>query len=219
MTGHPDDLAFPWAKRPADQIRILQSDIQQLAFARRLPVRDGRLVQVPHVVQFVAMCQVRPAAFFAGVVVLGIIDRPRRVEVTVGLLGGGDLVDYRVNVGFQLWIGVSSQTVGCPFDCLEHVRVVEVDTAETALLQAPGDGEVVNPTRFLAHPEHVPDSDTPVGFDARSPETAFQPDLRERYRTDRVVMLCPGSRWPIGCKRTDQEEEKAGVPGLRGEHR
>jgi hypothetical protein len=69
-------------------------------------VRDGRLVEVSEVVELVAVDLLEdPALLSRPRVRLLRVDRARRVQVSVGLLRGGDLLDQPVDVASSFGSG------------------------------------------------------------------------------------------------------------------
>ena len=68
------------------------------------------------------------------------------VEISVGLLGGGNLGDDLVDRLLQLGIGMGGQRIRGPFQHLVDVRIVEHEPLELALHEFGGLGEVVDPS-------------------------------------------------------------------------
>ena len=92
-------------------------DVEQRALAGGLIVRDRGFVQMPEVVQLVAVDLLEDPALRSRPGVRRLrVDRACRVEIPVGLLRRGDLLDEAVDVGFQLGIGVDAQRVGRAFN-------------------------------------------------------------------------------------------------------
>ena len=176
------------------QIGGLRRDVEEVLLAGRLVVGGGRLEQVAEVVELVRVVALVDPALLAGPAVrVHRIDRPRRVDVAVGLLRGGDLRDHPVNVGVELRIGLDVEDVGCAFDHLVEVGVVERIRRRllVVLLAAQrhrGALEVVDASRLLALLERGRDRDLAVGLDARRPEDVVQLDGREGHRLDGVVV-------------------------------
>ena len=115
--------------------------------------------------------------------------RPRRVEVTVGLLGRRDLGDDPVEIAVELRVGMDHQRIRGAFDRFIDVRIVIALALVLGLQQAAGDGEVVDPPRLLALLEDGRDGDPAVGLDARRPEAVADLDGGERNGRDGVVLF------------------------------
>ena len=89
----------------------LRATSSSFVLAGGLVVGDGRLDQVAGAIQFVAVLDVLPALLRLDEGVIG-------VEVAVGLLGGGDLVDDGVGALFQVGVALVGQRVGDALDDL-----------------------------------------------------------------------------------------------------
>ena len=127
------DVELPRPPDRSHEVGAFDRHIEQRPFARRLIVRDGSLVQMPHIVQLVTVTVVAlqppavvhplPGTRDAGRVVG--MNGARRVEISVRLLRRGDLGDQRVQVGIQRGIRRRGQTVSRAFDHLIDIRIVE----------------------------------------------------------------------------------------------
>ena len=137
---------------------------EQCLLAGAEVVGDGGLEQVAEVVELVAVVAFEHPALGAGPAVrLLRVDRPRRVDVAVGLLRGGDLRDQAVDVGVELRIRVDVERVGRALDDLVDVGVVERIAGgaffeRLAAERLRGALEVVDALRALALLERGPGS-------------------------------------------------------------
>ena len=89
------------------QVGVLDRDVQQAGFSGGAVMGCCGFVQVAAVVQFVAEVRVfYPALFTDPLVQVGRIriDGAGRVQVSVGLLRPADVIDERVQVGFQFLV-------------------------------------------------------------------------------------------------------------------
>ena len=111
----------------------------------------------------------------------GLGQREIGVQVSVGLLGGGDLGDYAVGGFFQGRIGISGQRVRGALQHLVDIGVVEVDAAEFALHQSAGLREVVDPAGLFAPLKVVRQRFPTVGLQPRRPEPIAELHVRKRH--------------------------------------
>ena len=176
------------------EVGALDGDGQQVLLARGLVVRGRGLVQVPKVIELVAHVEVRPTFLAQPVLRRRAADRPRRVEVAVGLLGGGDLGDETVDMLIELGVGVRRQGIGGRFDDLVDVGVVEGEAGAELPAWGPGLGgfgqlEVLDPARVLVLLEDMGDGHGAVRVQARRPERVCEMDVREGHGRGRVIGL------------------------------
>ena len=199
LVPRPDGL-LAGTERAVEQLGRPEGHVQQGSLARRLVVRDRGLVEMAEVVELVAvyLLPLPPPLSRPPVRVLG-INGAGRVEVTVRLLGRGDLRDEAVQVGFQPGVRTNAERVGGALDHLVEVRVVE-GVARRRLVReglaaegGRGALEVVDALALLALLEGEGNAHRPVGLDARQPERVREVHRRERHRSHRVVAGCgPG---------------------------
>jgi hypothetical protein len=115
-------------------------------------------------------------------------DRPRRVQVAVGLLGGGDLGDQIVQAPFKVLVGTHAQGVSSALDDLVYVGIVEGIYPPIGALQQPtGYRKVVDASSFFARFKRKGDRHPAVGLHARRPESFVEMDSGEGYRCDWIV--------------------------------
>jgi hypothetical protein len=163
-----------------------------------LIVRRRRLEQVAEIVELVAVVALVDPALLARPPVRALgVDRPRRVDVAVGLLSRGDLRDEAVDVGVQLGIGLHVQHVRRAFDDLVEVAVIERVGRRGHVVRLAPQGlrralEIVHATRLVALLEGRRNRDRAVGLDPRRPEDVVQPDRGEGHRLDGIVGLILG---------------------------
>ena len=175
---------------------------------------DGRLVHVAGAVELVAVRQVEPA-LRAGHARRGLgIDRPRRVEISVGLLGGGDLRDPDVDLLLELGIGLEHQDIGRGLDDLVDVGIVEGVgglelPARRALERGRGELEVLDPLGVLALLHLVGDGDGDVTACRRAPEAAVELDRGHGHGLDGIVLDGGGAsgRGEDGGASEDEQAE------------
>ena len=126
VTRHHERLSLVGPHLLARHVRIAAGNVQELSFARSLPVGHGTLHHVPQVVQLVAQFLLLHPTRLAGPVVrVGRVLRTRRVEVAVGLLRPADDVYHRVTVGLQPLVGIGLQDIGSALQRLVGVGIVE----------------------------------------------------------------------------------------------
>src|SRR5271166_6952435 len=183
---------------------------------RRPEVGDRAFEQVAGVVEFVVVAQVRPALVGLALVVPAI-------EVAVGRLRPREIVDDRVNLGFDVLIAPVRQGVTRRFDPLADVRVPENLHGEA--MRVARNGERGNGLRQL---QRLEDADLlELGVLARNraledclyplaPELAGDPDFRERHRG--IGALChdplsvPSDRLAPQELRTTREQGSRRTP-------
>ena len=104
MPWHIDPLSVFFAKHLIDQIGILQSDLQQRPLSGCLVVGHGCFVEMPHIVEFVAVFEVRPACL-SGVALqaerLFAMDGANGVEIAIFMLGSRNFCNQLVKIFFQ----------------------------------------------------------------------------------------------------------------------
>src|SRR5207244_10596769 len=104
------------------------------------------------------------------------VNGARGVEVPVFLLTGRDLFDEAVDVGFELRVGLNGQGIGCAFDYLVDVGIVERITRRLfvgeslAAKRRARAQEVVQTSGLLVLLEGKRDSNLAIGLDTRRPE-------------------------------------------------
>ena len=189
------NIQFPRPPDRGHKIRALDRHIEQGAFAGRLIMRDGRLVQMADIIKLmtVAVIAFQTAAviqppFRAGDPrrVIG-MDGARRVQITVRLLRGRDLGNQLVQIRIQFRIGRQRETIGCALDHFVDIRIVKRRPAELAGHQAAGFRKVVDASGLFAFFERIPDGHGMIGLEPVPPEPGPQLDRRERQRPHRII--------------------------------
>jgi hypothetical protein len=184
----------------------------------------GCFEEVAEVVKFVAVVSLELPACLAGpgVGVLR-VDRSRRVQVTIGLLRGGDLRDEVVDVRLEFRVGVHGERVGGALDHLVGIGVVEGVARRLrvrerlAAQRGRGADEVVDAAREFALLEREGDADQPVGLDLRRPELVVEVDGREGHRLHGVVAACaPGL---LRCAASGRDQTRTRSRGERASGR
>ena len=197
---HLGDLVTRPDRSPAgaegldEQVRALERDVEQGALARGLIVRGGRFIEVPEVVELVAVVALelppvlpRPRVRARGV------DGAGGVEVAVALLRRGDFFDQAVDVGIQLRIRPDAQRIGSALDDLVQVGIVEgiprrlrvLERLVAERLRRPD--EILDATGELALLERERNRLGAIGLDARRPEHIGEVNGGEGHRLDGIV--------------------------------
>ena len=118
MSGIAAPLPGVSAESRGDMVDGAFHDVEEAPPPGRPEVGDRAFEQVAGVVEFVVVAQVRPALVGLALVVPA-------VEVAVGRLRPREIVDDRVNLGFDVLIAPVRQGVARRFDPLADVRVPE----------------------------------------------------------------------------------------------
>ena len=174
----------------AEEIGVLQRDVEESALARRLEVRGRRLEKMPGIVELVAEhrlvhppLRTRPPVGMPG------IDGAGGVKVSVRFLRRGDDGYELVDLCPKLRVVHGRQRGAGPFDDLVDVGVIErILGAEGPLHHMGGLEEIVHASRGVALFEGDGDGDVMVPADARGPELVGEPDGGKRHRLNRVVL-------------------------------
>ena len=202
VTG-PDGL-LSGAESLVEQIGGAQCDIQQRALTRGLVMRDGRFIEMPEIVQFVAVDSLQNPALRAGPRVrMRGIDGAGGVEISVLLLRRADLFDESVDVSFELGIGINTERVGRALDHFINVGVVEwirrifVILKWLAAQRLGSANEVVDAPGLFVFLECERNGDFAIDLDARRPESVVDVDGGEGNRLNRIV---------TGLRPTGREE-------------
>jgi hypothetical protein len=172
----------------AKQVRVLRRDVEQVLLPRRLKVCDGRFDQVPGVVRLVAAgVLVFPALRAETSGRLLRIDRPRRLEVAVGLLRLADDRDQIVELRGERRIGMVDERKGRGLDDLVDVRVVEPPALIVALFQSRAFAQIIRAPGLLVLIEDVRNRDGAIGLHLLPPESAGHFHGRHRHGNDRIL--------------------------------
>ena len=106
------------AEGGADVVEVALHHVEHLAAAGGLEVGDRAFEQVAAVVELVVVAEVGPA-------VAGLVGDVPEVEVAVGELGGGELVDDVVDLGLDGFVAAVVKGVGRRLDPLADVGIPE----------------------------------------------------------------------------------------------
>ena len=136
VAGHA--LTLGRAKHAVDEVGVFDGHVQQRSLAGGAEMGDGGLDQVAGAIQLVHIAQVRQAFARLGQGEVG-------VQISVGLLGGGDLGDDLIDGFLQLGIGMGGQRIRSRFQHLVDVRIVEDQSLELAFHEFRRLDEVVDP--------------------------------------------------------------------------
>ncbi len=135
----------------ADEIGVLQGNVENLSLAGSLEVSHCSLVEVARAVELMSPPDIRPALLAAPHRLIGIERRASGVKVTILFLSGVKQLDYAVDIGLQFGIRMGSEAVGRALDGFVNIRIVEaVASVMHTLLQAAREGKVLDPAGFLA---------------------------------------------------------------------
>ncbi len=207
--------ALSRAEDAVDQVGALDGYVEEVPFSRGLEMGRGRFIEMPEVVELVAHVEVRPALLPHPVDRrVRRVDRPGCVEIAIVFLGGGDLGDDIIHLFFQPGIGIDHQRIGCAFDDLVDIGVVErIFRAERALGKAAGDLEILDPAGRFRLLEGEGDGDRTIGLDAWRPKIVAEFDGRQRNWADGIIRP---RRFLAGDLRPHQERagKKCPNPGF-----
>ncbi|OPZ76999.1 MAG: hypothetical protein BWY77_01778 [bacterium ADurb.Bin431] len=182
-------LGTAGAEGGADEVGVLEGDLEEIAFAGRLVMGHGGFIEMTHVVELVAHVELRPALLAGPLLQIGGVVGAGGVEIAILLLGGGDEADQAVQVGRQFFILLHAEGVGGAFDDLVDIAVVErIAALLGALEQSPGDGKVGDAAGFFGLGEGVGDGDGAVGLNARRPELVFEMHPGEGHWLNGIVL-------------------------------
>ena len=200
VAGRVFQLRRRGAERSVDEIGRLHRHIEKRSPARRLPIGDGGLVEMPHVVELVAVRKIAPArrahAIKADLPVfplLGEAERPRRVEVAVRLLCAGNRRIHAVDVFFELCVRMCGKNICRTLDNLVHIGVVIRNAPERPPLVFGGVPEV-RYARELALLEVCLKRNEPVRLKPRQPEPARHRHVGDVGRADGAA-VCKQPEW------------------------
>jgi hypothetical protein len=114
--GHLGDLvsrpgrAPAGTERPHEEVGGLDRHVEQRALAGGEMMRHRRFEEVAEIVELVTVVTLEHPPLGTGPAMRVLrIDRPRRVDIAVGFLRGGDLCDQTIDVGVKLWIRRDAQ--------------------------------------------------------------------------------------------------------------
>ena len=198
MAWHP--VTFTGAEDRHHMVGHTDAHVQQLALAGNLVIGHTRLDHMSGAVHLVPV-HILPAVLQSGEGVEG-------VDVAVGLLGRGELVNPLVALGFQHRIRMVLQGIGHPLQGLVHVGVVKEDARVLSaalggvLVVADAVGLVLD--LIDAHGQgHVL-----VGLQPRRPEAILNLHLGERNRCNefQAFFLLLGAARQQRHRHADQRE-------------
>src|SRR4051812_4282985 len=127
------------------------------------------------------------------------IDGSRRVDITIGFLRRGDLVDQAVYICPQLRIWIYPKRVRRSFNYLIWVGIVKREWRVVPVLDSDATkylgstNEILDPPCPLTLIESRRDADLAICFDLWGPKLIVHVHLRERNWFDRVIAF--RSRW------------------------
>ena len=205
MTRHHAHLAGIGPYLLTGHVGIAAGNVEELAFARSLPVGDSTLNHVTEIVELVTQILLfHPTTVASPVMRVGRVLRAGGIEVAVGLLRLGNDVDDRVAVGLQTLVRIGLQDIGGTFECLVGVGIVErvahaVDLEHLRGVLQVGSGvlEVLVAAFALALREGEGYGSVTTGLEALTPERAGRHlDGGEGNGGDGVPVLRP-----YGAKR------------------
>src|SRR5216684_2531257 len=119
------------------------------------------------------------------------------VEISIFLLRRADLFDESVDIRFELGVGRNAERVGCAFDHLINVSVVEwiwrvfVIFKRLAAKRLGSANEVVDTSGLLVLLECERNSNLAIDLDARRPESVVHVNCSEGHRFDWIVAGLP----------------------------
>ena len=204
MTRHHAGLSLSRSHLAAHHIGIAHGNVEELAAARSLIVRNGSFHHVAQVVQLVAQVFLLhppriacPVMGIAGVLCAG------GVKIAVGLLSRGNDVNHRVYVMAQLLVGEGLQQIRCTLNGLIDIGVVEreahavhLEHFRGVLQMFSGMLKVLISPLALAFREGQRDSDAPRGIESLSPERGrHYLHGGEGYWLDRIVLRSNSAEW------------------------
>ena len=117
------------------------------------------------------------------------------VEIAIGFLRLGDLVDQAIDIGLEFWIRSDAQSVGGALDYFVRVGVVEgkawrVFVGERFAANGfGGPDEILDTASALTLIEGGGNTDAAIGFYFGGPELIGDVNLIERDRLNRVIGL------------------------------
>ena len=194
MSGPEMQLVGTGAEGLAQEIGLLERDVEQIGFAGGLVMGGGGLEQMARVVKFVTESGVvhPPVGAGPGMRMFG-INGAGGVKIAVRFLRGGQQGDERVEVGRHFGVGVNRQRIGSAFEDLVRIGVVERKSRRFAVLDvfaAQHGGrafEIVHAPGRLALSKSIGNGDGAVGFEAGRPESIVQVNGGERRGLDGVI--------------------------------
>ena len=117
VAGHP--VAFAWSEGVHHVVDHADADIQHLAFACCLVVGDGCFDHVSCTIHLM-LVHIAPTLVQSG-------QGVERVDVAIGLLSGGKLVNPFVGLCLKCSVRVVDEAISHPFHSFVHIRVIEKD--------------------------------------------------------------------------------------------
>ena len=197
VSGHHASLPLFWSHFTAYAIGILDGDVEKLTASRGLVVGDGRLHHMPQIIELVAeVFFLDPSAVSCPFVRMLWVLCPGGVEISIGLLGSGNDVEHRVDIGFQFLVGECLQNVARPFNGLVGVGIIETVSSHLESLRGVfhvrgGVHKVGVSASLLAFAESKGDGGFAACFKSLSPKRVRRHFYRrERYGSDGVCRAC-----------------------------
>ena len=181
MSARAVNLSLVGTERLTHKVGILNGHLKEILLARCTIVCHGTLDEVTGVIEFVRIdlfpLMGAPPSAQARTFICDASG-----EVAVRLLGLGDDTDHRVEIMVESGIIVYSQRIGCSFDDLIRVGIVEREISlMLALNESGSQREVVEPSIHLALVESRRDGYSTIDFYAWRPESVVQVYLCKRY--------------------------------------
>lgn len=165
-----------------DQVGAAPRHPQQGGLARGVPVGHARLDQMPHVVELVAVLQVRPTLWTGHLrQLLRHHEASNRVEISIRLLRGRDLRDELVEESVQFRIRMQRERIGRPLNDFVNVRVIKADPRERPRLKTARACKIRDAARFLALTKAIRNGGHTVRLDPRTP-VSVGPDIGKQHR-------------------------------------
>ena len=145
------------------------SEIEQLGLARGAMVGDGGFDEMPGAIEFVGVFDVGPA-------LTGFGDSEVRVEVAIGLLGGGEGGDGLIEQGLQIRVGGVGNFEREGFEPFVGIGVLKDPTLKFALGLPGGNTKVVEGSGFFQHLVAVLEGNLAIKLLLLLPEAAGEGD-------------------------------------------
>src|ERR1700727_1899370 len=111
-------LFWVTAEGCGDVIDVTLHDVEQLASSGGAKVGDGAFEQMPRIIEFVVVAQVRPTLF-------GLAPVVPAVEIAVGRLGAREIVDDGVDLRLDVGVSLMGERITRRLDPLADIRIPE----------------------------------------------------------------------------------------------
>ena len=187
VAGKP--VLLSGTERPDQEVGVLDGDIEEGFLPRRQKMGNRGLVHMAGAVELVTLAEVRPALLAGARGRVLRIDGPRRIEISVRLLGRGDDLDEVVELFPEAGIGMEPERIGRSLHDFVNIGVVVALALEGTLLELRRLAEIIDPAGLLVELHGERDGRRPVRLHLGRPEQVRHLDPGEVHGPDGVILF------------------------------